>query len=435
MLSYEYDKKTVQDIFEWHGAKRLNLSPGFQRKSIWSDKDRRKLVGSVYAGYPLPSIFLYRRHNRDGAPEYDVIDGKQRIESLLMFTGKIYGKRFHFVPENAADPLDWKKLHRMGNCGRILGAQLQVAFVQGDWEEIVDLFVRINSTGKRLDRAEVTRARFLNSALLQGANRLARRWSRYFIGHGILAPSQVERYKHVELICELIVSSHAGGVISKKDALDKAMQGTAALKGRDLHAAMRNTDAALRQFRILIRNPRETRFKKVSDFYSLVVVLQRFVREKFVLQDRTRNDMARQMLKGLSSGVDAINEKSRKLEFSKLDPDQEIFRSYLQTVKEGTDALANRRRRDQIICDLIAPIFEKRDERRLFNEEQRRILWNSAEEKRCPYCPTSSRLHWSDLTIDHVKPHALGGRTDLRNAQICCRKHNSKLGMKTKRAA
>lgn len=435
MLSYDYQQKTVQDIFDLHAAKRLNLEPGFQRKSIWSEKDRRKLIDSLLKGYPLPSIFLYCRKNEKGVPEYDVIDGKQRIESILMFTGQIWGKKFGLVPEGVADWVDWNVLGKLGQREKILSAKLQVAQVEGEWEEIVRLFVRINSTGKRLDRAEVSHARFLNSPLLQAANRLGRKWSRYLVSNGMLTAAQLQRYKHVELVCELVVSAHARSVISKKDALDRAMEGAGALRGRELQGALRSTEQALKQFRKLIRDPRETRFHKLSDFYSLVVVLQRLVREQFILHEATRNEQARRMLTALSTGVEAINEKLRKLEFAKLEPDQELFRSYLQTVKEGTDALGNRRRRDEILFSVVAPIFERKDEDRLFNEQQRRILWNTAEQKRCPFCPAGRKLRWSDLTIDHIKPHALGGKTALTNAQICCRKHNAQKGMKARSAA
>ncbi len=41
----------------------------------------------------MPSIFLYRRIE-DGEHVDDVIDGKQRIESIFRFIGIIYGKRF-----------------------------------------------------------------------------------------------------------------------------------------------------------------------------------------------------------------------------------------------------------------------------------------------------------------------------------------------------
>lgn len=224
-------------------------------------------------------------------------------------------------------------------------------------------------------------------------------------------------------------------VINKKDALEKAMAGNAALKDRNLKSAMESTSFALTRLRTLLRNPRETRFHKLSDFYSLVVVLQQLDRERLVLHNAAQNEQARRMLAGLSTGVGKLNEMSRKLEFSTLQPDQELFRSYLQTVKEGTDALSNRKHRHQILYKLLAPIFEKKDEDRLFNEEQRRILWNSAEVKRCPFCPKNRKLRWSDLAINHIKPHSLGGKTTLDNGQICCRMHNSKMGNKSKKAA
>ena len=48
-------------------------------------------IQSIVAGYPLPSVFLYRRH-KNGRLVYDVIDGKQRIESILMFMGVMRGR-------------------------------------------------------------------------------------------------------------------------------------------------------------------------------------------------------------------------------------------------------------------------------------------------------------------------------------------------------
>ncbi|MCP5116146.1 MAG: DUF262 domain-containing protein [bacterium] len=57
-LQYEYDSKTIleiQGLWE-HGY--LNLEPGFQRQSVWSKSDRKKLIESLLEGYPIPSIFF-----------------------------------------------------------------------------------------------------------------------------------------------------------------------------------------------------------------------------------------------------------------------------------------------------------------------------------------------------------------------------------------
>lgn len=60
-LHYEFADKTLQDIINLCEARELNLSPGLQRESVWSERDRAKLTDRIIRNYPIPSIFLYRR--------------------------------------------------------------------------------------------------------------------------------------------------------------------------------------------------------------------------------------------------------------------------------------------------------------------------------------------------------------------------------------
>jgi hypothetical protein len=73
----------------------MNLEPAFQRYSVWSMADRRLLVNSIFDSIPMPSVYLYRRIGKGGRPIYDVIDGKQRIETILAFMkkGPVYRQR------------------------------------------------------------------------------------------------------------------------------------------------------------------------------------------------------------------------------------------------------------------------------------------------------------------------------------------------------
>ena len=90
-LTHQQSTKTIQDLVNLYEKKHLNLEPGFQRKSVWKEKDRASLMDSIIRNYPLPAIFLYR-NQRNGDVVYDVIDGKQRIESFLMFMGLKQGR-------------------------------------------------------------------------------------------------------------------------------------------------------------------------------------------------------------------------------------------------------------------------------------------------------------------------------------------------------
>ena len=63
----------------------LELNPSFQRDSVWSLSDSRKLIDSVLRGIPLPSVILSKR--LDGREQYEIVDGKQRLTAILRFVG------------------------------------------------------------------------------------------------------------------------------------------------------------------------------------------------------------------------------------------------------------------------------------------------------------------------------------------------------------
>ena len=62
----------------------LDLDPPYQREYIWSNPDSQKLIESVLCGIPLPSIILASVAEND---KLQIVDGKQRLTSLLRFVG------------------------------------------------------------------------------------------------------------------------------------------------------------------------------------------------------------------------------------------------------------------------------------------------------------------------------------------------------------
>ena len=91
----DFGERSIDQLLLAFRNRQINLTPGFQRKSVWTLTDRRRLIQSIFEGYPLPSIFLYRRDNK-GKLIYDIIDGKQRLESIFMFLGQGRFRRDRF---------------------------------------------------------------------------------------------------------------------------------------------------------------------------------------------------------------------------------------------------------------------------------------------------------------------------------------------------
>lgn len=426
-LTKKFSTRTVQDIANLYIHGHLNLSPGFQRDSVWKLRNRQQLIESILRKFPIPAVFLYRRQSDDGNICYDVIDGKQRIESLLLFMGLKRGGRFEIstqLPETQdRERLDWRILSRSHRQHLITGYDLPTIEVDGDLADIIDLFVRINSTGKALTSAEKRHAKYYNSEFLRECARIAEHYAPYFRDEKIVSAGQISRMKHIELICEVMVSLHQGDIINKKAALDGVMK-PKSLTPTQIRSARTRTTLAINRLRKMFPELRKTRFSKISDYYSLLLVIAKFEEEGMILTDGRRNKLAWDLLVAFSTGVDEVRELQKKAKGIK--PEQQPYREYLLTVQQATDEISQRRKRDKILRDLLQSLFERKDEKRLFSEEQRRILWNTTVSRKCAKC--GRLLTWSDFTVDHIDPFSRGGKTKLENAALMHRACNSSKG-------
>ncbi len=398
-------------------GRQINLEPGFQRKSVWTTNDRRRLLQSIVSGYPVPSIFLYKRHH-NGRLIYDVIDGKQRLESILMFLQVGRFKRDWFDAKlDLGDGFDWyewrdiRKRHPDVQAA-IRSYKIQTVEITGELNEIIDLFVRINSTGKRLTSGEKRHARYYNSRFLKEAERLVGRFSKYLREQRILSPAQIDRMKGTELFAELLMSLNQGGPINKKTSLDRAI-GNDSVNGNTLAKLSREFTRTIRLVRRMFPELKQTRFHNSAEFYSLFLLAWQMDQARFVLRDRRRNRVAFELLKKLSTGVDELRERLRKVLPGK--PAQRLYQEYLLTVQGDTDSSANRERRATILRNLLWSLYDRKDDKRAFTSEQRRIIWNAEDKRLCARC--GKPLAWKDFSVDHIVAYSRGGRTSLKNAQ------------------
>jgi hypothetical protein len=431
-LQPTFGERSINEFCLLLKNRQINLEPGFQRKSVWTENDRRRLVQSIIAGYPVPSVFLYRRHV-NGRIVYDVIDGKQRLETIFMFIGDGRFKRDAFDAKldlgagDGWDWYDWKAIRRYDHVARAAfeGYKIQTVEVSGDLPQIIDLFVRINSTGKRLTSGEKRHAQFYTSQFLKEADRLVGRYEAYLRSERVLSPAQIDRMKGTELFAELLMSMNNGGVLNKKTALDRAI-GNDSINGNTLHRLAREFVTTMNLLKKMFPGLRETRFRNTVEFYSLFLLVWEMMRENLVLNDAKRNRVAMEILRKLSTGVDRLRDQLRKAETGKSV--DRLYQQYLLTVQGDTDSSSTRERRRELLKSLLFSLFERKDEKRLFTPEQRRIIWNSEEKRLCAKC--KKPLNWDDFAVDHVIAHARGGKTSLKNAQPMHKRCNSSKGAK-----
>lgn len=429
-LTHRTTTKSIASILKLYRKNQLELSPAFQRQSVWTERDRSKLIESILLNYPLPAVFLYRR-KQNGRLIFDVVDGKQRLESILRFVGAIRDRfevRIQDADGRTVEHVDWQLLKKRNQRKPFEGYRLPIIEVSGAISDIYNVFIRINSTGKVLTGQEKRHAKFHNSEFLKLATKIATSFEDYFRDEGVLSAGQIKRMKHIELVAELMLSLERRGVLNKKSALDAAMKG---VDGRQLPKLKRGVTSALKRTRAIMPKLKTTRFSKLSDFYSLAYLIGQYEADGLVLSDKRINQLAEDLLVAFSIGVDEVAELQRKARG--VAAHQEQYRRYLLTVREGTDSLANRSTRHDILDGLFGSLFASKDQKRGFSKEQRRVIWNTAASRTCAHRGCKTELTWEDFTIDHIKPHSKGGRTELKNAALMCRKHNSAKGNRSRR--
>src|SRR4051794_2143340 len=92
---------TTQDIswfLDLYEKSQLDLDPPYQRRSVWSAQDKRFFIDTILNGHPAPPVFLHKTLDDNGRATYHVVDGKQRLQTIIEFTQEKIR-----IPDNFAD--------------------------------------------------------------------------------------------------------------------------------------------------------------------------------------------------------------------------------------------------------------------------------------------------------------------------------------------
>lgn len=73
---------TIQEIVT--GKKNLRI-PKFQRKYVWKEKNKNTFIDSILKKYPSNYIIVLQSHDSNGKTYHDIIDGVQRINTLIKY--------------------------------------------------------------------------------------------------------------------------------------------------------------------------------------------------------------------------------------------------------------------------------------------------------------------------------------------------------------
>jgi hypothetical protein len=312
-------------------ARRLDLDPPYQRRSVWNLEYKQFFIDSVIRNYPAPTIFLQVDVSPAGPTTYRVIDGKQRLTALFEFARDEFP-----TPDSLSDlALDDKYYSDLPH-------ETKIAFLEYVFEvenissasstELNEAFDRLNRNVARLNKQELRHARF-GGAFIRKVETLADDdlWTEV----GLVTAARIRRMLDVEYVSELYVVSMQG-TQDGKDYLEEiyAINDEEIRNEEDADKRFQQTQGFIRSLNI-VYPLKGTRFANVADFYSLWAAVSHLSEESVSIDV----DVAAQ---GLAKLGEEIEEQATPR-----------ARDYLLAAVQGSNKKANRDVRANVLRDVL----------------------------------------------------------------------------------
>jgi hypothetical protein len=212
-MEYDVSLQTISWFNERKNDGSLEISPKFQRRAVWLEKERALLLDTVLNRLPFPEVYiLVETNSESGKQNYAVVDGQQRITSILKFIENGFA-----LPSNDTWQGQYFRDLDPSTKGVFWDYKVVVRFLrQTNDEEIRGLFTKLNTNNIALNDQELRNARFVGR-FKDLAERLAD--NPFFQSIGLFTPRDLRRMLDIEYVSELLVRQIAG-VNNKKDLLD-----------------------------------------------------------------------------------------------------------------------------------------------------------------------------------------------------------------------
>jgi uncharacterized protein with ParB-like and HNH nuclease domain len=193
-------KLTISEFYDNYEREKYNFDVEYQRKSnVWNDDKKSFLIDSIMKNYPMPPIFIRPSiDNQSGKTKYDIVDGKQRLESIIGFIEDRVPLTDYFSEDGIfIDGAGDIELSIGGKFfSEIKSSQEYNDFVKQFWTYsinidylyqddialIANVFDRLNRNGEPLNRQELRNAKYSQSFILIAVKELSANdfWSARF---------------------------------------------------------------------------------------------------------------------------------------------------------------------------------------------------------------------------------------------------------------
>ncbi len=288
----------------------LIIKPPFQRKPVWASRQKCYLVESILMGLPVPEIYIQETVPIEGSIKYAVVDGQQRVRTVLQFIGAEIDLEQQDYNKFILDKLDvsseWSNVSfedlSITKKREFLEYIFSTRSLNTDSdEEVRDMFKRLNKYLTPLNAQELRNATYSGPFLTQ-VERLAD--DDYWVENKIISPAQIRRMGDVEFASELLIGVLHGPQGGSGKIVDEYYEQYEDFDGEfpGQRRAVRLFERTKRTIEKVLPDIKSCRWGNKTDFYTLFVVMVQLLRSNDLSEDMVI--VLREKLKSFEKEID-----------------------------------------------------------------------------------------------------------------------------------
>jgi hypothetical protein len=215
-------QQTLADFLQWREAGRLQITPKFQRRGVWTPKQRSYFIDTMLQSYPAPPLYFRNVYDIEkNSVVHEVVDGQQRIRTILDYFDGHYA-----IAGNLDVPYGGLKYGQLSKDQKLTLMTYKFnceTFEAISDREVIGVFRRMNTYSTPLSAQELRHGRFFGP-FRQACEGLAEEHLEFWRTNKIVSEKKISRMMEVQLTSEILISQ-MDGLQDKTKSIDEFYDG------------------------------------------------------------------------------------------------------------------------------------------------------------------------------------------------------------------
>jgi Protein of unknown function DUF262 len=333
----------------------LTIKPPFQRKPVWGRKQKCYLIESILLELPIPEIYIQRETTADGKTHFSVVDGQQRMRTVLQFIGsevdpkESEANKFPLDQLLTKSPWFGKTVAELSDPEKkhLYDYEFAIRYLKtNDEKQVRDMFERLNRYLEKLKPQELRNSRY-TGPFVQLSVKLAD--DEYWAENRIMSPAVIRRMGDVEFMSELIIAILHGPQAGNALTIDQYYEEYEEYDDvfPEQRTAERLFGATLDVVKKMLPDIKETRWSNKTDFYTLFTTAAAFIRDGKLVAD-------------LKGARDALGKFEKEIATRLANERAKVSAAaikYVRAVEKGANDKIRRANRQDALEVTISPFF------------------------------------------------------------------------------